>query len=256
MPKQTNYYIRKLLILIFFTIVTLLYICGCTAKALKFAETKAKDTYNLMEIKSVRTATKQENGDISICVDFADFSDLKKPESYTIVLPISSLAKDHSDKNAHEFEYISEATDILSIYKFDWYPFNWKFYRYPIGQAQKGCDKISSAKLSKAESPFPIEKIKVTLTNSFEIDNYKEAVKIRSQEDRIYAVTVVNDVTKIIHLIYWPSQRRQEHEGIVPIGIASGYQFNKGSNWGYLLVPPAAFVDLILLGLSSGACCP
>ena len=256
MPKQTNYYIRKLLILIFFTIVTLLYICGCTAKALKFAETKAKDTYNLMEIKSVRTATKQENGDISICVDFADFSDLKKPESYTIVLPISSLAKDHADKNAHEFDYISEATDILSIYKFDWYPFNWKFYRYPIGQAQKGCDKISSAKLSKAESPFPIEKIKVTLTNSFEIANYKESVKIGSQEDRIYAVTVVNDVTKIIHLIYWPSQRRQEHEGIVPIGIASGYQFNKGSNWGYLLVPPAAIVDLILLGLSSGACCP
>ena len=256
MPKQTNYYIRKLLILIFFTIVTLLYICGCTAKALKFAETKAKDTYNLMEIKSVRTATKQENGDISICVDFADFSDLKKPESYTIVLPISSLAKDHADKNAHEFDYISEATDILSIYKFDWYPFNWKFYRYPIGQAQKGCDKISSAKLSKAESPFPIEKIKVTLTNWFEIANYKESVKIGSQEDRIYAVTVVNDVTKIIHLIYWPSQRRQEHEGIVPIGIASGYQFNKGSNWGYLLVPPAAIVDLILLGLSSGACCP
>jgi hypothetical protein len=255
MPKQTNYYIRKLLV-IFFTFVALLYICGCTAKALKFAETKGTDTYNLMAIQNVRTATKQENGDISICVDFANLSDLKKPESYTIVLPISSFAKDHADKNAHDFEYISEATDIFSIYKFDWYPSNWKFYRYPIGKAQKGCDKISSAKLSKTESPFPIEKIKVTLTNSFEIDNYKEAVKIRSQEDRIYEVTVVNDVTRKIHLIYWPSQRRQEQEGIVPIGIASGYQFNKGSNWGYLLVPPAAFVDLILLGLSSGACCP
>ena len=281
---QKDFHIRKSLVPILFTMFTLFYFSGClTDPALKLAEKKAEDTINYKNIKNIITAIKQENDDILVCFESADIDDIatnwrlksrstKESECHTIALPISSLAKGAVDKNVHGFKDITEAGDIFFPLEFYSYPASWKFYLYPIEKAQKGCNIIYSEKFSTAESLLPIEEVNVSetafLSDSF--DTYNKLVKKLSKEEKIYAVRLgsaeqdtamssngqelINQRAEEpirIHLIYWPSQTMREQEGINPIGIAGGYQFeHKGNNWWYLLVPPAFVVDLFLFAAS------
>jgi hypothetical protein len=266
---QKDFHIRKSLVPILFTIFTLFYFSGClTDPALKFAQKKAQDTTNYLIIKKVRTAAKQENGDISVCVDLTDLADAEEPEPYTIVLPISSLAKGDADKKVHGF---MNASGSYEMHMYDLYPYpsDWKFYLYPVEKAQKGCDKIFSDNFSTVVSTFPIEKINVPITNpladSHSFGIYKILKKKLSQEEKIYVVRLfsaeagpenasyshelinerVYEPIKI-HLIYWPSQIRQEQERINPIGLVGGYHVDEGTYLGYVLVPPALLLDLVI----------
>lgn len=272
---QKDFHLRNSLVPIFLTIVVLFYAGGCTTKALNYAKAKAEFTpTRFINIKNIRAAHKQENGDILLCVSFADGGRQgEQEESYTIVLPISSLAKGDADKNAQGFIERSEINY--------WYSYSsiWKFYDYPIEKAQKGCDKIFSEKFSTAKYPILIEDIYVheTINHADYFDTQKKFAKKLSKEEKIYIVRVrfspLEQSTKIasdssemiiekaieplIHLIYWPSQTMQEQEGINPIGIVGGYQLeHKGNNWGYLLVPPAFALDLIFILLYAAGHAP
>jgi hypothetical protein len=279
MQKQTHFHARNSFVPVLVAIVMLFYICGCTNLALNIAETKAEiaeteieDTIDYMLIKNIRNATKHENGDISICVDLLNLAEInKEPECHTIVLPISSLAKGPIEKNVYGFKSYSVPANIHPVCKFYW---------YPITKAQKGCENISSENSSSAQSSFPIEVFNVPMTHyydSISFDTCSDLIKERSPEERILAVRwisseqdiladsntqesiedKVSDASKM-HLIYLPSQIKQEQGGINPIGIVGGYQVDEGNNayylnyLYYLSVPPAFIVDLFLIGCSTG----
>ena len=145
-------------------IASLFYLSGCTLIALEYAEKKATPTHNYMKIIKVRTATKQETGDISVSVDLVDIAEIKEPECYTVVLPVSTLAKEAADKIVNGFVDVSGPFE-MHIYDLYTYPSNLKFYLYSLDKAHKNCENVSSDKSSIAESPVPIEEVTVPIVN-------------------------------------------------------------------------------------------
>jgi hypothetical protein len=263
---KTDFDSPKTFAIIPFAIASLFYLSGCTLHALEYAEKKATANHNYMKIIKVRTATKQETGDISVCVDLVDIAEIKEPECYTVVLPVSTLAKDAADKIVNGFV---DASDTSELYMYDLYsyPSNLKFYLYPLDKAQKKCENVSSDKSSIAESPVPIEEVTVPIVNHLaESDSFDKVLEKKlSQEEKLYAVRLVSaeqgtgiapeshelinekaEEVLNIHLIYWPPQVRQKQERIDPIGFAGGYQIDEGTDLYYLFVPFAVPIDALI----------
>ena len=83
--------IFEFLILIFLAMASLFYLNGCTItpKALQLPNEKAAPQYEYWNIKRVVSAVKQENGDISFCVELNNAGEIEKPNLKTIAIQIS-----------------------------------------------------------------------------------------------------------------------------------------------------------------------
>jgi hypothetical protein len=100
---KTDFNISKSFLLFFLAIFLLFYFSGCATKAVyKYAEEKAAPHYAYREIKSVVSAIKQENGDISVCVELNSSNEAEAPKLNTIAtssLPIERLEVHNKDRN-------------------------------------------------------------------------------------------------------------------------------------------------------------
>ena len=238
------------------SLVFIFIVSGCiTPHALDLAERKSSPsiTYTDWNIKKIRSAVEQENGDISVCVELYESHKSHKSKCYAITLPSYSLLKT-ADLTEHGFQGldIAEQPDKYSL---DPYIVN---YFYPLAKAKKGCHKLESEKLP-AGSTLPIVKFTLPERDPRHLYNLLSDLKEEgSPEEKLYEVTFLkkeedssvemneNKTAKYsdVLLIYWPSERDQEL--VQPIGIAGGYESeDESTNLYYLLVPPAAMLDAI-----------
>jgi hypothetical protein len=82
--------IIEFFILIILAMTSLLYLNGCTDKVLQVAKDKASpENVEFREIKSIVSAVKDENDDISVCVSLNESGESKL---YTISLSLPSLS--------------------------------------------------------------------------------------------------------------------------------------------------------------------
>lgn len=199
------------------------------------------------KIKRVKSAVKQENGDIEICVEFDDSSELGGSQSYIITLPFSSL-NGPADLLTFGFRKEDRKGNIMYYSRYgkvrSYIPDDIDYYVSPIVRAKKGCEKISSGS-STLESVLPVEKLTVDWEK---IDQLSSVLNILNKEnlylERVYEVNFVLDEKGIavekgndettdelakgpqeIRLIYWPPQIAREgtYMQTIPIGIAGGY---------------------------------
>jgi hypothetical protein len=189
------------------------------------------------KIKSVKSAVKQENGNIEICAEFEDLNELGSSESYIVTLPLSSLKDGTTDPEVLGFKRYQRCIyGMVSIV----------YYLYPIENAKKGCDKISSRSLTSG-SVLSIGKLIVDLEKICQISALLNSVNEGHPNiERVYEVHFAskeegiivekeNNVTKDelakgpqeVRLIYWPPQITQEatNTPIFTIGLAGGYKF-------------------------------
>ena len=244
--------IRQFFILIFLAMVSIFYFNGCTAKALQIAENKASPhNAEHWKIKSVVSAVKQENGNISVCVELNESGEPGEPKLDTITLPLSVLSGD------------ADAIERLSLRPCECYIGNAACYWYPIEKTQNGCESVSP-NTSSSTSVLPIENINVNNKNRHQLLNLLiNSNKIQPIKERIYEVSFVSggEDTKIetdtdndepmdnstkgskdIALVYWPPQIGQQ--GMQPIIITGVYDDNS-TNLYYLMVPVAFVGDVV-----------
>lgn len=243
--------IPKFITLIFLAIASLFYLNGCTTKALQLAKEKASpENCKYLKIKSVVSAIKQKNGDISVCVELNDPAETDEPELNTITLPLSALTGETTDIEMFGVRPAECPFDDAACY--------W----YPIEKAKNGCEKITPGSLFST-SALPIEKLEVhnkDLNQLFDLHNNFTGHQLITEN--IYEVTFVSDEKdtekatdsdeaidnrgkgfKDISLIYWPAQIGEQ--GINPIVIAGAYKDNSTDLY-YLTVPPAFAGDVIV----------
>lgn len=149
--------ILEFFILIFLAMTSLFYLNGCTNKALQIAKDKASpENTEHWKIKSVVSAVKHENGDISVCVELNDPGETGEPELNTISFSLSSLSGD------------TDAIERLRLRPKDCFFDNAPCYWYPIAKTKRGCESVDLG-ISSSTSVLPIENISVnkkTDTNS------------------------------------------------------------------------------------------
>ena len=269
--KQTELKVRSIKLQSFKLLsisVSFVFICivsGCiTPHALDLAEEKSSPivTYTEWNLKSVRSAVEQENGDILVFAELYESLKSNKSECYSIKLPNRSTLKEttdlktlgfrgkeiigHPDRNASD-TYINE-------------------YLYPLVKAKKGCQELKYKK-PPADSILPIIKLTVpgkdsdriyTLLNELEANGSPKEklyeIKFLRGEENSGGEMNETEVAKYsdVLLIYWPS--KIDPEFVQPIGIAGGYESeDESTNLYYLLVPPAVVLDAIGLIIVAAA---
>jgi hypothetical protein len=253
------------LLYISLSFVFIFIVSGCiTPHALDLAERKSSPavTYTDWNLKKVRSAVEQENGDVSVFVELYESHERNKSECYAITLPNPSLLKETTDMETLGFR-VKEIVGHPDRYTPDPYITD---YLYPLVEAEKGCQKLVPKKLP-TDSILPIVKLTLpekdsdqlyTLLNELKAhgspkEKLYEVKFLRGEEDSSvemneYETTKYSDVL----LIYWPSGMDQEF--VPPIGIAGGYESeDESTSLYYLLVPPAVMLDAIGLMIVAAA---
>jgi hypothetical protein len=248
-----EYSIIEFFILIILAMTSLLYLNGCTEKALQLAKDKASpENVEFWEIKSIVSAVKHENDDISICVGLNESGEPGESKLYTISLSPPSLSGD------------IDAIEKLKLRPEECLFDNTPCYWYPIAKTKRGCESVDLT-ISSSIFVLPIENISVNKKNRHQLYNLLiDFNKAQPVKERIFEVSFVYDgetavkdadadndeVTnnstegsKDISLIYWSDQI--DKNGIKPIIISGVYEDNS-TNLYYLMVPLAVSGDLAL----------
>lgn len=172
---KTDFIIPKSLALIFLIITSLFYLKGCTIKALKLAKEKASpENCEYWKIKTVVSAVKQKNGDISICVELNTPNGNEELKLNTITLPLATLTGEKTAVEMLELRPAECPFAIEQIHRseecwFDdegWLPCPGDEYTdatcfwYPIEKSKSGCETVSPGSLSST-SVVPIERLEV-----------------------------------------------------------------------------------------------
>ena len=267
------------LLYISLTLVFIFIVSGCiTPYALDLAEEKSSPSvrYTDWNLKKIRSAVEQENGDISVFAELYESHKRNKSECYAITLPNSSMLKETTDLETLGFRGMLKETTDLEMVDFrgkemvghpDSYgpgPYI-DDYLYPLAKAKKGCQKLEPKKLP-ADSILPIVKVTLPEKDRYQLYNILNELKQQgSQKEKLYEVKFLtmeedssvemneNEDTNYsdVLLIYWPSGMDQD--SVQPLGIAGGYESeDESTKLYYLLIPPAVTLDLILLGLCGG----
>jgi len=213
------------------------YLNGCTAKALQLAKDKASpENVAYWKIKSVESAFKQENGDISVCVKLGEPDENAKPELNTITLPLYSLAEDPGAIERLGLRPGERFFDNTIGY---WFP-----YWYPIEKTRRRC-RLADRGTSTSVSVLPVENIRLNIKNRQQLftllDDHNQNQPFK---ERIYEVSFISDEKGFIDIafIYWPPQIARQH--IQPILISGVYEDNSTRLY-YLLVPLAVAGEVV-----------
>lgn len=205
---------------------SLLYMNGCTftPKALQLANEKAAPKYEYWNITKIESVVKQENGDISLCVELNRIDEIEKPKLNTLTIPLSVLNGEANQPVRHGF-YPGDCPS--------------RCYWYPIEKVEKGCDKITPENAS-SKSILPMERLTVYSQDQLYefIDSHNENPNIA---EKIFEVSHVSSNTAEI---YWFAQIDQQRTS--PISIAGVYE-DTSTNLYYLTVPPAIIGDAIVV---------
>jgi hypothetical protein len=256
------------LLYISLSFVFIFIVSGCiTPHALDLAEKKSSPsvTYTDWNLKKVRSAVEQENGDISVFAELYESHKRNKSECYAITLPSSSMLKETTDLEKFGFRG-KETVEHPDRYAHDPYITD---YLYPLVKAKKGCQELEPQKLP-ADSILPIVKLTLPEKDSDQLYTLLNELKAHgSPKEKLYEVKFLkseedssaemneNEAAKYsdVLLIYWPSGMDQEF--VQPIRIAGGYESeDKSTNLYYLLVPPAVVLDAIGLMIVAAASRP
>jgi len=212
-------------ILIFLLLASLLYLNGCTItpKALALANEKAAPQYEYQNIKRLVSAVKQENGDISLCVELNTADDIKESKLNTITIPFAILSGETNQHEKYGF-YTGECPSLC--------------YWYPIEKVENGCEKIAPENLS-TKSILPIEKLTIYSQDQLYdfINSYNENQKIPDK------ITEVSYVSRDISEIYWFVRIDQQRTSANSI---AGIYEDKSTNLYYMTVPAAIVGDVII----------
>ena len=221
-----NFSIFEFFVIILLAMTSLFYLNGCTLtpKALQLANEKAAPQYEYWNIKRLVSAVKQENGDVSLCVELNNAGEIEEPKLNTITIPLAILNGEANQHERHGF-YPGECPLLC--------------YWYPIEKVENGCDKITPENLS-TKSILPIEKLTIYSQDQLYefINSYNENQKI---PDKIFEVSYVS---RDISEIYWFVRIDQQRNS--PISIAGVYE-DKSTKLYYLTVPPAILGDGIIV---------
>ena len=237
---------------ILLAIASIFYLNGCvTMHAMEWAEEKASPELNCeyLNIRSVLSAVKQENGDISICVqlEYSRYTEAEQSK-VTITLPFSELTgaiTAGADLDPDESRCPSSSS--------------W----YPIEKTLNGCEKISPGSLS-SPAVLSIEKFDVREENRDDLYDLLVADNKDSQIiDKIYEISFVtyeehsetgadsDDLMKDwlrsvndVIVVYWPAQIGQQR--VHPIRIIGIYE-DQSSEYSYLIFPIAIAMDAGIL---------
>lgn len=229
----------KFFTLIVLAIASLFYIGGCaslpsfTRSAYNYAKEKASPDREYWHIKNVVSATKQENGNISVCVELETSNETEQNKLRTLTLHLLALTGENS----------SRETRLLHVgCRYGDFPCYW----YPIEKSKNGCEKVTPENLSSS-SVVPIKELEVDyidrnrLYEILDSNNEKETIT-----EKIYEVSFVCDEEKVEKdaleksLIYWPAQI--DRQGSQPINIVGMYTDNSTDLY-YLTVPAAVVGD-------------
>jgi hypothetical protein len=221
----TNNSIFEFFIIIFFAMTSLFYLNGCTLtpKAIELANAKAAPQYEYWNIKRIESAVKQENGDVSLCLELNIAGEIENPKLSTITIPRAVINAEAKAHDRHGFQPGDCPTPC---------------YWYPIEKVDKGCDKIIPENLT-AKAVLPIEKLTIHSQDQF-YDLLNSSNGNQKIPDGIYEVS---HPSTDIATIYWivPSGEQQA----VPYSISGVYE-DKSTNLYYLFVPPAMVGDAII----------
>ena len=239
---------------ILLTLFFIFILSGCSVRALEFAKRKASPsvTHKDWNLKKVRSAVEQENGDISVCVELYESHNRNKSECYAITMPNTSLLNETKDLATLGFIGENEVGHPPDPYITD--------YLYPLEKAKKGCQKLEPKKLP-ADSILPIVKLSLpendrdqlyTVLNEIKVygspkEELFEVKLLKGEEDSSIEINE-SEAAKYsdVLLVYWPSGMDQEF--VQPIGIGGGYESeDESTKLYYMLVPPAIAVDLFLV---------
>ena len=204
----------------------LLYLNGCvlTPRALELANEKAAPQYEYWNFKRLVSAVKQENGDVSLCVELTSVGKFAEPKLSTLTIPRAIL---NGEANQHEKYGFTPGECPLRCY--------W----YPIEKVENGCDIITPEKNS-TKSILPVVKSTVDSQDQFYdlLNSFDENQKI---PDKIFEVSYASTD---ISTIYWFVQI--DPQRTVPNSIAGVYE-DQSTNLYYLTVPPAFVGDAVLV---------
>jgi hypothetical protein len=238
-------------------------VSGCiTPQVLDLAEEKSSPSvrYTDWNLKKVKSAVQQENGDISVIVELYESHQRNTSECYAITLPNPSMLKETTDLETLGFrrkEIVGHPDrDSPDTYIND--------YLYPLVKAKKGCQELEPKK-PPADSILPIVKLTVPEKDSDQLYTLLNELKAHgSPKEKLYEVKFLKgeedsgvemnetEVAKYsdVLLIYWPSGMDQEF--VQPIGIPGGYESeDESTNLYYLWVPPAVVLDAIGLMIAA-----
>ena len=221
-----NFSIFEFVILIILAMTSLFYLNGCTLtpKALALANEKATPQYEYRNIKRLVSAVKQENGDVSLCVELNSAGEFQEPKLNTITIPLAIL---NGEADPHKKYGFNPGECPLLCY--------W----YPIEKVENGCDKITPENLS-TKSILPIQRLSIQSQDEFYdlLDSFNENPKI---QNKIFELSYASTEISIIYLFVQTDQQRT-----LPNGIAGVYE-DKSTNLYYLTVPPAIVGDVIIV---------
>ena len=222
---KTNSSLFEFFILIFLLWLSILYLNGCTLtpKALKLANEKATPQYEYWNIKRIVSATKLENGDVSLCVELNKSEEIEDHKLNTIRIPLSILNGEANQHERHGF-YPGECPIAC--------------YWYPIQKVESGCNNITIENVSN-KSFLQIEKLAIHTQDEF-YDFLNSSNKTQIQPDRIFEV---HHPSNNISTIYWFVQIDQQNKVLNSI---SGIYEDKSSNFYYLAVLTAMVGDVVI----------
>ena len=258
---QIDFNIPKSFTLFFLIIFLLFSFSGCvTMEVYKYAEEKASPHYEYWEIKNVVSAIKQENGDISVCVELSSSDETEAPKFNTITLPLAVLAGETSAIENFGFRSMTCPFEDGSCYS------------YPIEKSQNDCKICTNRDLS-AKSSLPIEKLEVQNKDRNQLHDLLDSYNNRQQvTEKIYEVSFVSDFEDLkentdnddsnevidniekesndILLIYWPV--KNGHEYASPIHIVNLHE-DISTNIYYLAVPVVFVVEAAVITVALSA---
>lgn len=242
-----NSSILEFFVLILLAMASLLYLNGCTNKAMQIAEHKASpENIEHWKIRRVVSAVKHENRDISVCIELIEYGEIGEPKPYAISLPLSVLSGNTAD------------FDRLGLRLEECFLDDASCYGYPMDEAEDGCESVEPG-ISSSATDIPVEKINVNnksrhqLYNQILHSNKNQSIKERIFEARFVfdeedtekdadndeALANRKEGTKKISLIYWSDQIDK------PIIVSGVYEDNRTRLY-YLMVPLAVAGDLAL----------
>ena len=242
--------ILEFLVLILLAMTMIFYLNGCTAEALQLAKDKASpENVDYWKIKSVESAVKQGNGEISVCVELSGRGEKTEPKLNTITLPLSGLS---GNPDAIERLGLRPGERFFDNTIGYWFP-----YWYPMEKTRRGCKSVVPG-TSSSISVLPVGNISVNNQNRYQLYTLLANLnKTQPFKERIYEVRFISDETDTekeeetakdeaphdgaeggndILFIYWPSQTGLQN--IQPILITGVYEDNSTRLY-YLLVPLA-----------------
>jgi hypothetical protein len=259
---KADFNIPKSFALLFLAIFLLFYFSGCaTMEVYKYAKEKAAPHYEYWEIKSVVSATKQENGDISVCVELNSPDGTEAPKLNTITLPLAVLAGETNAVESFGFRPVMCPFEDGSCYS------------YPIEKSQNDC-KIGAQEDLSATSFLPIERLEVQNKDRNQLHDLLDSYNNYQQvTEKIYEVSFVSDVadteentnnhdsngvadnkekgSKDTLLIYWPV--KNDHQYASPIQIANLHE-DISTNIYYVAVPVVFVVEAAVITVALGLC--